>query len=144
MESITIPDTVKTIEDNAFKDCTSLSKVVMPDSIENFGLDVFTNSPYMKKEFGDFVIMGGILSKYRGKEKDVTIPDNVTTIGKMLLLKPTKLKRLLFQTRLRPLPIICSVRFIRGVITQNRNLRKLLLETALLPSVIKHLLLARN
>lgn len=82
MESITIPDTVKTIEDNAFKDCTSLSKVVMPDSIENFGLDVFTNSPYMKKEFGDFVIMGGILSKYRGTEKDVTIPDNVTTIGK--------------------------------------------------------------
>lgn len=81
VESITIPDTVKTVEDNAFKDCTSLSDVAMSDSIEKFGLDVFTNSPYMKKEFGDFVIMGGILSKYLGAEKDVIVPDNVTTIG---------------------------------------------------------------
>lgn len=81
LKSISIPDTVKTIEDNAFKDCTSLSEVAMSDSIENFGLDVFTNSPYMKKEFGDFVIMGGILSKYLGTDKEVTIPDNVSTIG---------------------------------------------------------------
>lgn len=81
LESISIPDTVKTVEDNAFKDCTSLSEVAMTDSIENFGLDVFTNSPYMKKEFGDFVIMGGILSKYLGTDKEVTIPDNVSTIG---------------------------------------------------------------
>lgn len=81
LESISIPDTVKTVEDNAFKDCTSLSEVTMSDSIENFGLDVFTNSPYMKKEFGDFVIMGGILSKYLGAEKDIIVPDNVTTIG---------------------------------------------------------------
>lgn len=81
LESISIPDTVKTVEDNAFKDCTSLSEVAMSDSIENFGLDVFTNSPYMKKEFGDFVIMGGILSKYLGTDKEVTIPDNVSTIG---------------------------------------------------------------
>ena len=81
LESITIPDSVKAVEDNAFKDCTSLSDVAMSDSIENFGLDVFTNSPYMKKEFGDFVIMGGILSKYLGTDKEVTIPDNVSTIG---------------------------------------------------------------
>ncbi len=76
-----IPDTVKAIEDNAFKDCTSLTEVAMPDSIEKFGMDVFTNSPYMKKAFGDFVIMGGVLSKYLGADKEVTIPDNVTTIG---------------------------------------------------------------
>ena len=81
LESISVPNTVKTIEDNAFKDCTSLSEVAVSDSIENFGLDVFTNSPYMKKEFGDFVIMGGVLSKYLGTDKEVTIPDNVSTIG---------------------------------------------------------------
>lgn len=81
LESITIPDTVKTVEDDAFKDCTSLSEVSIPDTIENFGLDVFTNSPYIKKNFGDFVIMGGFLSKYLGTQKDITIPDNVTTIG---------------------------------------------------------------
>ena len=81
LESIIIPDTVKAIEDNAFKDCTSLTEVAMPDSIEKFGMDVFTNSPYMKKAFGDFVIMGGVLSKYLGADKEVTIPDNVTTIG---------------------------------------------------------------
>ncbi len=81
IQRISIPETVNTIGDNAFKDCTSLSDVSMSHTIENFGLDVFTNSPYMKKEFGDFVIMGGVLSKYLGTEKNITIPESVTSIG---------------------------------------------------------------
>lgn len=32
-------------------------------------------------KLGDFVIMEGILSKYLGADKEVTIPDNVSTIG---------------------------------------------------------------
>ena len=35
----------------------------------------------MKKEFGEYVIMGGLLSKYLGTDTEVVIPDNVTTIG---------------------------------------------------------------
>ena len=81
LESIVIPESVETLDDNAFKDCSKLDSVTMPSSISNFGLDVFTNTPYMKKEFGEFVIIGGLLSKYLGNDKDVMIPDSVTTIG---------------------------------------------------------------
>lgn len=82
IETIVIPDAVETISDNAFKDCTKLLNVTMPASIANFGLDVFTNTPYMKKEFGDYVVVGGLLTKYLGTDKDVIIPEDVTVIGK--------------------------------------------------------------
>ena len=80
LQSITIPDTVKTIESNAFKDCRSLSEVTMPDAYDNFGVDVFTHSPYMKN-WGDFVIRDGILVKYNGTEKEIIIPEDVNIIG---------------------------------------------------------------
>ena len=81
LKNICIPNAVTAIGDNAFEGCSNLAEVVMADSIPNFGLDVFTNTPYMKKTFGEFVVIGGLLSKYLGDEKDVVIPDNVTTIG---------------------------------------------------------------
>lgn len=81
LETICIPDSVDTIGDNAFEGCSSLSEVTIKDSISNYGLDVFTNTPYMKQAFGEFVVMGGVLAKYLGNNKDVVIPENVTTIG---------------------------------------------------------------
>lgn len=78
---LVIPETVTTIKDNAFKNCTSLAGVDMPGTVTEFGIDVFTNTPYMKKEFGEYVIVGGLLSKYLGTDTEVVIPDNVTAIG---------------------------------------------------------------
>ena len=81
LERIVIPETVETIKANAFRDCSKLDSVTMPSSISNFGADVFTNTPYIKKDFGEFVIVGGLLSKYCGNDKDIIIPDSVTAIG---------------------------------------------------------------
>lgn len=81
LELIVIPETVETIKEKAFKDCNKLDSVTMPSSISSFGADVFTNTPYIKNDFGEFVIVGGLLSKYCGNDKDVIIPDSVTSIG---------------------------------------------------------------
>ena len=79
--SIVIPESVETIEDKAFMDCNKLDSVTMPSSLSNYGTDAFTNTPYLKNAFSEFVIIGGLLSKYLGNDKDVIIPDSVTAIG---------------------------------------------------------------
>ena len=44
MESIRIPSTCKTIGDNAFNICTSLHSLVIPEGVEQLGMNVFENS----------------------------------------------------------------------------------------------------
>lgn len=79
--NIVVPESVEIVGDEAFKDCIALCDVVLPPSCKEFGLDVFTNTPYIKKEFGEFMIVGGTLSKYLGSDKNVVVPDGVTVIG---------------------------------------------------------------
>lgn len=43
LHSVTIPDTVKTIEDNAFKICLDLVEVNIPDSVETIGEKAFSS-----------------------------------------------------------------------------------------------------
>lgn len=81
LKSIVIPETVHTIGLSAFKDCSSLTDVMMNSHTIDFGEDTFTGTPYMDRSFGDFVIIGGTLSKYRGNDTTVKIPDGVTKIS---------------------------------------------------------------
>ncbi len=60
IQTITIPDTVTSIGENAFKDCTSLTPITIPDSVTSIGASAFEGCT-------------GLTS--------VTIPDSVTSIG---------------------------------------------------------------
>lgn len=44
-QTIILPDTIATIGDYAFADCTSLKDVYFTENIKNIGSDVFSNSP---------------------------------------------------------------------------------------------------
>ena len=81
LKSVVIPKTVHTIGDSAFENCSNLTGVKMNNHTIDFGKDVFTGTPYMDRSFGDFVIIGGTLSKYRGNDTTVEIPDGVTKIS---------------------------------------------------------------
>ncbi|MGI6462403.1 MAG: leucine-rich repeat protein [Candidatus Scatomorpha sp.] len=81
LEKIIIPDSVQTLEKNAFKDCANLSDITLPKSIEYLAADTLTNTPLLVKKVGDFDMKGGIISKYTGSDKQVTIPNNVIGIG---------------------------------------------------------------
>ncbi len=78
---VTIPDTVTAIEEMAFYNCTSLSEIDFPDSLEKIGQDAFDGTPWLENYSGDFVIpVNGLLVKYKGQDENVNIPEGISVI----------------------------------------------------------------
>ena len=81
--SIIIPDSVKSIGDNAFEDCKSLESVVMPDSVAEIGRSAFRYC----RSLENIVIPDGITSigdrafSYCRSLESIVIPDSVKEIG---------------------------------------------------------------
>ena len=102
LTSATIPNSVISIGENAFKECDDINFLSIPNSVTSIGNDAFngvniiiysgnaTGSPW-----GAFNIYSAIdeygfiyndvektlLAKYVGNDKDIIIPDGVTSIG---------------------------------------------------------------
>ena len=83
LESIVIPNTITTISDDAFWNCTSLISVVIPESVTSIGDGAFFGCSSLT----DIVIPAGIKSignvVFFGCESltSVVIPDGVASIG---------------------------------------------------------------
>ena len=81
--SITIPDSVKSIDNEAFCNCEYLRSITIPNSVTSIGECVFTNCIRLK----DITIPNSIKSIGRGafygctRLTSITIPNNVTSIG---------------------------------------------------------------
>lgn len=101
LEYVNIPDTVTTLSDNAFKDCVNLTEVSGADHIEDVGVKVFANTPYRKDDCADFEIKSGVLYKYLGKEKNVIIPPEVTTIRTEAFLQAYQVETITFPDTVR-------------------------------------------
>lgn len=87
--SVVIPETVEYIGYGAFYDCKELGKVTIPKSVKTIEEKAFSNTKWLdtwlsskKAEGDDFLIVGdGILLAYRGERKDVVLPDTVKIIA---------------------------------------------------------------
>lgn len=103
----TIPDSVTSIGNFAFEDCTSLSSITIPDSVTIIGYAVFSNTAWYISQPDGVVYAGKVAYDYKGempantnivlKEEtkgiadhvfhgctsltSITIPDSVTSIG---------------------------------------------------------------
>ena len=82
LTSVTIPDSVTTIEDHSFEVCSSLTSVTIPDSVTTIGWDAFEGcSSLTSVTIGDSVTtIGEMAFRYCSRLTSVTIPDSVTTI----------------------------------------------------------------
>ncbi|HEY3915248.1 MAG TPA: leucine-rich repeat domain-containing protein [Verrucomicrobiae bacterium] len=81
--SVTIPDSVTSIDTNAFDSCTNLTSVMIPDSVQNLGGGAFTSCTALTN-----AVIGKGVTNLTGYVFDdcesllsIVIPNNVTGIG---------------------------------------------------------------
>ena len=91
--SITIPDSVTSIEDYAFYNCTSLPSITIPDSVTSIGFGTFANcTSFTSVTIPDSVTsIGDYAFYYCTSLTSVTIPDSVTSIGERAFMNCTSL-----------------------------------------------------
>ncbi len=81
IKSVVIPDSVNSIGEYAFKGCSNLKAVKFPSTYYTIGEGVFDETQYTGTE-DDFVITeDGVLTKYRGNDTAIVVPEGVTQIG---------------------------------------------------------------
>lgn len=88
--SVTIPESVVEIEEDAFANCINLSEIIfkgsaptLKDGLKN-PLNIFKGTPWLeakKAENPDFFIIGDVLYKGLECEGNITIPEGVKRIG---------------------------------------------------------------
>ncbi len=81
--SVTIPDTVTSINNGAFMFCKNLTEVKIPDSVTSIGNGTFWECPSLKKvKLPNSVTSIGMYTFYNCSNlTEITIPDSVTSIG---------------------------------------------------------------
>lgn len=72
---------IKIIDQNAFNGCTKLSTIVFGTQFEYIGNKALFATQYLNELESEFVIIDGILIRYNGNDKIVTLPNNVTMIA---------------------------------------------------------------
>ena len=83
LESYVIPDSVTSIRDNVFHECSSLKSLTIPDSVTSIGGRAFSYCSNLQSiTIGDNVtsIEGGAFSRCYSLQS-ITIPEGVTSIG---------------------------------------------------------------
>ena len=83
LTSVTIPNSVTSIEDLAFNGCTSLTSITIPSSVTSIGYGVFQNCSALTSVTipESITSIGGSAFAYCTSLTSVTIPDSVTLIG---------------------------------------------------------------
>lgn len=101
---IEIPDTVKTISYGAFYHCDKLAEVILADGVENVEPKAFAYSSWVEdflaKGTEDFLISGNVLVAYRGTDKNVVIPEEVTVIAGEAFMDNSQIESVVFPKKI--------------------------------------------
>ena len=94
LTSITIPDSVTNIGKHAFSECTSLTSITIPDSVTNIGNHAFSGCTALTSiTIPDSVTNIGDIAFYKCTSlTSITIPNGVSNIGDYVFYECTSLK----------------------------------------------------
>lgn len=93
LESITLPETLKTIEEEAFTGCDSLKVITLPDSVTSIGRLAFSN-----RKIEEIIIPNGVTIlepqafSFCRQLKKVILPDGIKEIGESAFSDCTSLE----------------------------------------------------
>lgn len=82
------------IGEEAFMNCINLEDINFPLSVSFIGNNAFKNTRWMDHYIDDFVVINDILVKYKGNDYQAIIPNNVRTIGIEAFYGNTKLRNI--------------------------------------------------
>ncbi len=84
LTSITIPDSVTSIGNSAFSGCSSLTSITIPNSVTSIGSNAFRECTSLASIILPNAVasIGENMFFYCSKLKNITIPDSVTSIGR--------------------------------------------------------------
>lgn len=98
LTSVTIPNSVKKIEDSAFSGCTSLNTVSLPSQLEYVGPNAFKSTPwyenYCKSQPDGLLYFGKVCYKYNGimpENAKLVVKDGTQYLNERLFSDSTKL-----------------------------------------------------
>lgn len=106
LERLTLPQSVKRIEWNAFNNCENLREVIFPRELAYVGEEAFHHTPWLENQPKGMVLMGKVLYLYKNFneanfEPDCVIPEGIEAItpyafcnlaGPMRVFLPKSLK----------------------------------------------------
>lgn len=83
LTSVSLPDTLETLGNNAFNGCTALTSVTLPDSLETIGGGAFANCTALSYVYipASVVTIGGGAFTNCTSLTSITIPPSVRTVG---------------------------------------------------------------
>lgn len=79
---VTLPENLHKIGEFAFQNCIRLTELEIPDTVSDIGWGIVQGTPWLDLQKTDFVTAGtGILLAYRGSDPVVRVPNEVRSIG---------------------------------------------------------------
>ena len=82
LTTLILPDSVRKIGDYAFSNCKKLKTLYIPDTVEDVGWGIVQGTLWLSEQTDSFVVVGqGILLAYTADETEVIVPDTVRVIG---------------------------------------------------------------
>lgn len=107
LKQLSLPDGVDKIKYAAFYHCDDLVEVELPESVKSVEAKAFAHTPFVenflagKTEYAtDYLIRGGVLIAYRGKQAEVVVPEGVRVIAGEAFAEHEEMKKITLPTTL--------------------------------------------
>ena len=105
IKTVTIPEGVTLIEENAFSNCNELTEVKLPSTVEVIEDKAFYGCPKLSKvNFPENVMYIGFISFAGSSLQNVTIPSKLCVIGGSAFKDCTKLETIVLPSQMTQIP----------------------------------------